>query len=357
VTPDELEALHESVSGVAARHWGSATAAADGKLADLWAAGAAQGWFEIGASDDLAAALTVTRALGAVACPLPVMDALVAARLGIDVEKVLVTPVLEHLDAADSATHVLDLAGGSLHEIVERTEQPGLAVPPWSRVRVGPAQRTVELGESHRDEAFALLRLGLAARALAAAQRAHEMAIEHTRTRRQFGRPIGAFGAVQQRVASCQIDVSAGNHLIDKASDAYESGRADWPLQAEIAVEFVAAAARRVQLGAHHTLAAIGYFEEHEAPWLFRRVHADTTRLHDLPRATVADVLIESGTGLPAFDDEPFRREVRDLVATSTGATMSDDMAARGWFGMGWPVAGFGWAGIGSAVPPMMPPP
>ncbi|WP_433362643.1 acyl-CoA dehydrogenase family protein [Actinoplanes sp. CA-142083] len=340
MTPDELEALRESVSGVATRHWGNATAAADGKLGDLWAAGAGQGWFDL--DDDLAAALTVTRALGAVACPLPVMETLVARRLGIDAEKVLVTRVLEHLDAATEATHVLDLGTGGLHEILDHEEQPGLAIPAWSRVRVGPAQRSVDLSDEQRDQATALLRLGLATRAMAAAQHSHEMAIEHTKTRRQFGRPIGSFGAVQQRVASCQIDVSAANHLLDKASDAYGSGRADWPLQAEIAVEFVAAAARRVQLGAHHTLAAIGYFEEHEAPWLFRRVHADLTRLHDLPRDTVADVLVEGETGLPAFDDEPFRHEVRELIATSDESTIAGDMAARGWFGMGWPVAAGG---------------
>src|SRR5689334_5096517 len=122
MTPDELVALHESVSGVAARHWGPATAAGTGKLGDVWAAGAAQA---------------------------------------------------------------------------------------WSAVRLGPALSTQEVGAG----ALTLLRLGLVARALAAAQRAHEMAIEHAKTRRQFGRPIGSFGAVQQRVAAGQIDVSAGNHL------------------------------------------------------------------------------------------------------------------------------------------------
>ena len=74
------------------------------------------------------------------------------------------------------------------------------------------------------------------------------------------------------------------------------SGSPDWPLQAEIAVEFIAAAARRVQLGAQHTLAAMGYFEEHDAPWLFRRVHGDITRLHTLPlrAGQVADILAET---------------------------------------------------------------
>ncbi|WP_426502285.1 acyl-CoA dehydrogenase family protein [Dactylosporangium sp. McL0621] len=339
MTPDELEALRDAVHGAAAKHWGRATAAGTVDLDDVYSAGEAQGWFEIGADDNLAAALTVTRALGAVACPLPVMDAFVAARLGLS-GRILVTVVPEHLDAAGAATQVLLLKEASLHEITGREEQPGLAVPAWSSVRLGPPVRIVEIAARRRDEAVALLRLGLAARALAAAQRAHEMAVEHAKVRRQFGRAIGSFGAVQQRAATCQIDVSAGNHLIDRAAEAYAAGRDDWPLRAEIAVEFAAAAARRVQLGAHHTLAAIGYFEEHEAPWLFRRVHADVTRLADLPPGpgSVADVLVETGSSLPALDaDEPFRHEVRALIAASDDGTVADAMAARGWFGMGWP--------------------
>jgi alkylation response protein AidB-like acyl-CoA dehydrogenase len=188
------------------------------------------------------------------------------------------------------------------------------------------------------------------------------MAIEHAKTRRQFGQLIGSFGAVQQRVASCQIDVSAARQLLDRAAAAYGSGRADWPLQAEIAVEFIALAARRVQFGAHHTLAAIGYFEEHDAPWLFRRVHADITRLATLPSraGTVADVLVEAGAqvgadvqvetaaSLPAFDlgptGESFRAEVGAFLAAQARpdggfdqATLIPAMAERGWFGFGWP--------------------
>ena len=239
---------------------------------------------------------------------------------------------------------------------------PGLAVPAWRRSPSGPPRAQAEITAARTAENVTLLRLSLAARALAAAERAHEMAIEHAKSRRQFGQLIGSFGAVQQRVASCQIDVSAARQLLDRAAAAYGSGRDDWPLQAEIAVEFIALAARRVQFGAHHTLAAIGYFEEHDAPWLFRRVHADITRLATLPprAGTVADVLVEAGAqvgadvqvetaaSLPAFDlgptGESFRAEVRAFLAAQARpdggfdqATLIPAMAERGWFGFGWP--------------------
>jgi hypothetical protein len=47
----------------------------------------------------------------------------------------------------------------------------------------------------------------------------------------------------------------------------------------------------------------MAYFEEHDGPWLFRRVHADIARLDTLPSpsGTVADVLVETPAPLPAL--------------------------------------------------------
>jgi alkylation response protein AidB-like acyl-CoA dehydrogenase len=361
----ELGEFGASVSGVTARRWGGAVNAATADLAGMWADGADQGWFGLGGDDALDAVLVAIRELGRVACPLPVMDAFVAARVLNGTGK-LATQIAEgqlrvlvaagargdevsYLDCGGAATHVLALPDGSGHAelrpVTGQRDLPGMAVPAWSAVSLGQAEAVVELTAKQADEAVVLLRLGLAARALAAAERAHEMAIEHAKTRRQFGKAIGSFGAVQQRTATCQIDVSASQRLVERAVDACLNQRADWLLQAEIAVEYVAAAARRVQLGAQHTLAAMGYFEEHDAPWLFRRVHADITRLHTLPlqAGTVADILAETPGSLPAFDlgpvGESFRAEVREFLAATAfdPDVIIPAMAERGWFGFGWP--------------------
>jgi alkylation response protein AidB-like acyl-CoA dehydrogenase len=382
MTPDETAAFAASVAGVTARHWARAAAAgapgASGPaLTALWAAGADQGWFALGEADALDAALAGVRELGRVACPLPVIDAFVATRILRGEEKlaaqiaagelrVLVALAdggddeVRYLDAGPAATHVLTLPRepertAALRPVTACRPLPGLAAPQWSALTLGPAEAQAEVTAPSSAAATTLLRLGLAARALAAAERAHELAVEHARNRRQFGTVIGHFGAVQQRAAACQIDVSAGRQLLDRAVAAYAAGRADWPLQAQLAVEFIAPAARRVQLGAHHTLAATGYFEEHEGPWLFRRVHADITRLAAFPPAagTVADVLVETHAGLPAFDlgpvGESFRDEVRAVLAAHAGpdgtfdqATLIPALAERGWFGFGWPAAAGG---------------
>ena len=125
-------------------------------------------------------------------------------------------------------------------------------------------------------------------------------------------------------------------------------------LASELAVAYAAPASRRVLRGAQHTLAAIGYFEEHEAPWLFRRVHADTLRLDDLrlSAGSPADMLLERTPRLPAFDlgeeAEAFRAELDAFFrAHGTGDPAIDPMAndpalvaamsERGYFGLAWP--------------------
>lgn len=370
----EVAVFAESVRGTLARHWPAPTSAHNGDLAKLWRASAELGWLELGGDGALAAAVAAVRELGRVACPLPVMDAFVATRLfshdgdlldGIAAGEIRIVAAVDdgvgtrirHLDAAQHATHLLTVpaSGGTalLRPLSEADETAGLAVPAWVDVTPGGPTMSVEVDATSADEAVVLLRFQLAVRALAAAERTHEMAVDHAKERRQFGKVIGSFGAVQQRTATCQIDVGAGNLLITDAVRALEEGTPDRLLAAEIAVAHAAAAAPRVQLGAHHTLAAIGYFEEHDAPWLFRRVHGDVTRLRSLPRAAgdVGDVLVEGTGSLPAADlgevGEAFRAEVRALFDTFAdrlgGSTMDLDpelvqaVADRGWLGFAWP--------------------
>ncbi|HLN05278.1 MAG TPA: acyl-CoA dehydrogenase family protein [Acidimicrobiales bacterium] len=397
---DEAFELARVVAALASRHWGPATAAASADLGELWRVAAEKGWFDLGPAGALAPALGALRELGRVACPLPLMDGYVASRLLIAHEqlvaeissgtlRVLVAAVAEkpatagnsdgaathldaagaadravpYLDAAGATTHVLLLPPGggraTLHPVIALRPTPGLAVPAWSEVVLGRPATAVDLDATSADEAVVLLRLGLAVRALGAAERAHELAVEHAKVRRQFGRLIGSFGAVQQRAAAGQIDLSAGAVLVAEALRLHDSSSPQWTLAAEIATAHVRATAPRVQLASHHTLAATGYFEEHEAPWLFRRLHADLARLQTLARVAgeVGDVLVETGSMLPDFDAGPegtvLRSELRAWIGEEPGrsgriSVAADDeevvsaMAARGYLGLGWPAAAGG---------------
>ncbi|SBS79091.1 Acyl-CoA dehydrogenase FadE6 [uncultured Mycobacterium sp.] len=362
---EELSAFDDAVGGVIEKFWGDATAATTAHLGELWGAAVEQGWFELGAAGALDYAIAASRRLGRAACPLPLLDGYSAIELlpdaglaGGEVRVVLTGDVRSPVDCGGAATHVLVIpeAGGraELKAIEHCAPLEGLAVPPWSRITVGATTAAVDIDAGQADRALVLTRLGKAARALAAAERAHQLAIEHATTRTQFGKVIGSFGAVQQRIAQCQIEIRSANLLLDEAVTALQAGTADAVLSAEIAVAHIAAVAPQVQLGAQHTLAAIGYFNEHPAPWLFRRVHADITMLATIPlgRGSVGDALIETGARLPAADlgekGESLRRELLQFIADhhakdraptpmATDAGIVAAMAERGWFGFAWP--------------------
>ena len=370
---DETAAFNESVAGLIERVWGDARRAARSKVSDLWTAAAEQGWFELAAAGALELAVLVSRRLGKAACPLPVLDGYAATELlsesasrdiAAGVLRVVVAvgesgqSSVPFVDAGEAATHVFVIPanGGpaELRSIADSQVLPGLAIPPWTRVTLGEVAETVDIDRQQADRALTLVRLGTASRALGAAAYTHALAVEHAKQRKQFGKAIGSFGAIQQRTAQCAIEVRSANLLVDEAVTDLKAPTPTAVLSSEIAVAYVAAVAPRVQLAAHHTLAATGYFEEHPAPWLFRRVHADITGLStsQLAQGSIGDVLVETEARLPATDlDEvgkAFRAEYLRLIADHDArdkghAQMIEDpavvaaIADRGWFGFAWP--------------------
>ncbi|SHH79746.1 Acyl-CoA dehydrogenase [Streptomyces sp. 3214.6] len=363
----------DEITELLTRQWNYPDLADGAALARLWRTAAARGWFDPG---DLTDTVALVRATGAAACPLPVMDGFVAAGLlteapetvarirAADVRIVVAPadPAAETIPFAEggtAASHVLVLppAGGraSVRPVEFAVPQPGLASPAWARLHLGGPEAVVDVGPEQADRALSLLRLGLTVRAMAAARRTHDRSLAHAKVRRQFGRPIGGFGAVQQRAATREIELRAGELLIDDAVRRHGEDAPDRILATELAVCHAVAVAPRIQVSAHHNLGAGGYFEEHEAPWLFRRVHADIALLPSCPPplATVADILLGSAAGLPAVASTApaaaMREQVRAFGAEHrTDArefAKGDDpalvaaMSARKWFGMTWPTA------------------
>jgi len=66
--------------------------------------------------------------------------------------------------------------------------------------------------------------VGICATQLGVTERALELTAEHARTRQQFGRPIGAFQAVAQRLADAYIDVEAIRLTMWQAAWRLETG-------------------------------------------------------------------------------------------------------------------------------------
>ena len=383
---EELTALRDSVRGVCSRRWPSATTAQEGDVAALWRVAADQGWTDFGDPALAGAAIAVQEELGRVGCPLPVVDVALAAsvhaaRGAADIATAIAAgtarPVIahapltggpvvaRHVEAAAAATHLLvvDEAGGRLGWFAmagaEVTVLPGLPAPAWSAVRPAAGPDWTEPLSEHPD-LLMVRRLGLAARAVAAVARTHELAVEHARQRRQFGKPVGSFQAVSHRLVNAEITLTAARELLGHVTQLRAADDSSWQLAAEIYLEFVVSRLAGLQFDGHHTLAAIGYFEEHEAPWLFRRVHADLAALSAIGcPVSVGEYLVDHGMRLPDYDRgstaEAIRRQVLDAFAPWLDGPPSqlrywDDKARavlrdRDWIGVNWPreAGGGGW--------------
>ncbi len=141
-------------------------------------------------------------------------------------------------DGAGSAR--LDLDGAEVED--ERLlGQPGSEVADWLAARAA---------------------VGICATQLGVTERALELTAEHARTRQQFGRPIGAFQAVAQRLADAYIDVEAIRLTMWQAAWRLESGL---PGEEEVATAkfWAADGGHRVAHAAVHIHGGVGIDTAH----------------------------------------------------------------------------------------------
>ena len=202
------------------------------------------------------------------------------------------TGKLAFVESAQVATHFAVFIDGGVAVATSDARgvtikaTPGLAVPAFSEITFDntPATRAEVPAETLADIAL-IARLACAGRALGAAQRAFEMAVDHAKVRKQFGQFIGQFQAVQHKLANCLISLDGARMTLESAAAARDAGNPDWRTFAAAAIAFAGPALRAVAVETHRALGAIGYAEEHEAPRHFRRVHADLTRFGGVQRA------------------------------------------------------------------------
>ena len=67
-------------------------------------------------------------------------------------------------------------------------------------------------------------RIGIAAQAVGIAQAALDVATAYAKERHAFGRPIGGFGAIQQKLADMQTEIEAARALVWRAARLKEAG-------------------------------------------------------------------------------------------------------------------------------------
>lgn len=135
-----------------------------------------------------------------------------------------------------------------------------------------------ETGTAMR-QGFRAMRLGVAAELVGLMDRALSLTADHLKVRRQFGRPIGSFQAMQQLAASAYVDVQASRALVREACTAADGDRGE--AAAAAAKARASDAALRVTKTAIQCHGAIGFADEHDIGLFHRRALVLSGRFGD----------------------------------------------------------------------------
>lgn len=130
---------------------------------------------------------------------------------------------------------------------------------PFGRVREEARRRGEPVGAGAGPTLSAWWRIGLAAEALGAMQAALDYTVAYLREREQFAQPIGAFQAVQHRLADCAVRIEGTRWLVYEAAAGEPS-----PEAAATVASYAALAAGQVHRETHQLSGAIGYTTEHD---------------------------------------------------------------------------------------------
>ena len=118
---------------------------------------------------------------------------------------------------------------------------------------------------------FNVERAGNATRSLALAQLAFDIAVEHAKTRVQFGRPLCEFQGIQWKFADMKEKLDAARLLIYRAVVNADEGNLS-PTECAVAKAFANEAAFWVAHEALQVMGGYGYSTEFTIEYIFRRV-------------------------------------------------------------------------------------
>jgi len=164
-----------------------------------------------------------------------------------------------------------------------------------------PAERLGDVGGGMRVALRTLDtgRIGIAAQAVGIAQAALDVAAGYAKERSAFGRPIGAFQAIQQKLADMQTEIEAARALVWRAARLKEAGRPH-TVEGAQAKLFASRVARHWTGEAIQVLGGYGYTKEFPAERYYRdakvtEIYEGTSEIQRLviARALLGDVARE----------------------------------------------------------------
>jgi alkylation response protein AidB-like acyl-CoA dehydrogenase len=147
--------------------------------------------------------------------------------------------------------------------------------------------------------AFDVAAAALAAELVGGMQRTLEITVAYAKTRKQFGKPIGMFQAVQHQCADMYLETESSRSAAYYAGWALEENSPDAALAVSIAKMYASDAARNVGNRGIQIHGGMGFTWENDLHLYYRRAKAAETAFGDATfhRERIASLVIDSGTG------------------------------------------------------------
>ena len=164
---------------------------------------------------------------------------------------------LEKVESLDITRRFFDLRLAEVH------------VPAWASL-ADPAD-----GAALADRQIAVAAVLSAAESVGAMDANFQLAVEYSRTRIAFGRPIGSFQALKHLLADSSLLVEMAKALVAGAAEALGRDAVDGPAMAAAARAFVSENSVEVTHNCFQVFGGIGYTWEHDQHLFMRRLAAE----------------------------------------------------------------------------------
>jgi len=140
----------------------------------------------------------------------------------------------------------------------------------------------------------------LAAELVGGMQRTLEITVEYAKTRKQFGKPIGIFQAVQHQCSDMYLETESSRSAAYYAAWALEENAPDASVAVSIAKMYSSDAGRTVGNRGIQVHGGMGFTWENDIHLYYRRAKASETALGDATfhRERIARMVIDSGAEL-----------------------------------------------------------
>jgi alkylation response protein AidB-like acyl-CoA dehydrogenase len=158
-----------------------------------------------------------------------------------------------------------------------------------------PAEQIGDTAELPR--AFDIATAALAAELVGGMQRILDVSVEYAKTRKQFGKPIGMFQAVQHQCADMYLETESARSAVYYAGWALEENSPDAATAVSIAKMYASDAARTVGNRGIQIHGGMGFTWENDLHLYYRRAKASETAFGDATfhRERIARLVIDEG--------------------------------------------------------------